>query len=304
MRTKTKFILTIFLMLCILCGLVAFMVFQNASATPESEYTPLPTATISKGSIVDKVTGSAEIKGAVNEKLKMAKWRSFQAFVAPLEEKIPAGTPLVEYTNGQALEAPYDLIIRSKSLPDKKWDSLTEEHYLEVSRVDLLHVELDVHENDIMRLAVGQSAQVTLGSDESKLLLGTIVKINEIGTYNSTGSKYRVTIEVPNDGSAMIGMSANASITVEEVTDVLTVPVSAINDIDGDTFVMLSYPDGLTELVAVETGLSDGSMVEIRGTISEGDNVILNELTSDEASEVGSTGVLIANGTSTFSYAG
>lgn len=304
MKSKKGTIFVIALMLCILGGMIAFMTYQNASAAPESEAAPLPTATVTKGTIVDEITGPAEVKGAVTEKLKMAKWRSFQAFVAPLDMKIPEGTPLVEYTNGQALIAPYDLIIRSKNLPEKKWDSLTEEHYLEVSRVDLLHVELDVHENDISRLAVGQNALVTLGADEEKVLPGTIVKINELGTYNATGSKYRVTIEMPNDGSVMIGMSANASIVVGEASDVLTVPVSAISDINGETFVMLSKPDGSTESVPVTTGLSDGSRVEISGNISEGDMVILNEAPSDESGMSGISGALIADGVSTFSYAG
>lgn len=294
----------ILLMLCVLGGLVAFMVYQEASATPEMEELPLPTGVVSKGTIVDEVSGAAEVKGAVDEKLKMAKWRSFQAFVAPLDVKIPAGTPLVEYTNGQALVAPYDLIIRSKNLPEKKWDSLTEEHYLEVTRVDLLHVELDVHENDISRLAVGQNAQITLSSDEEKVLSGTITKINELGTYNATGSKYRVTIEVPNDGSVMIGMSANASINVEEATDVLTVPVSAITDADDSTFVTVKRADGSMDAVAVETGLSDGSIVEIRGDISEGDEVLLNEVSSADGGMQGMQGAAMASGVMVYGNAG
>lgn len=303
MKSKKRTVFVILLMVCILGGLIAFMMYQDASAAPEEKSVSLPTGLISKGTVVDKVTGAAEVKGAVTEKLKMAKWRSFQACVAPLDVKIPAGTPLVEYTKGDSLVAPYDLIIRSKNLPEKKWDSLNEEHYLEVSRIDLLHVELDVHENDIACLAVGQSAQVTFGFDEEKVLLGTIVKVNELGTYDAAGSKYRVTIEVPNDGSVMIGMSANASINVAEAVDVLTVPISAIHDSDEGPFVLLSKSDGSCDSVPVETGLSDGSAVEISGDISEGDTVVLNEVASDTSDMPDADGI-IADGSSTFPYSG
>lgn len=282
MKSKTAAIIVILLLIGVLGALIAFLVLGDTFAGEAAADIPtLPTAEASTGNIIDEITGAAEIKGASTEKLKAAKWRYYNAFVAPLNKKIAAGTPLVEYTNGESLRAPYDLIIRSKELPEKKYDALTDDHYLEVSRVDLMHVELSVHENDIAMLSEGQRAVVTLGSDENRVYEGTIVNINQVGAYNATGSKYTVTVEVINDGSLMIGMSADVSIVVSEVTDVLTVPVSAINDGKEGASVLVSKPDGSVETVPVETGLSDGTMVEIKSGLSAGDKVIVNEATPD-----------------------
>lgn len=281
MKAKVGYTITIIALVGVLGTLLWFLLGAGiAPAAEEANIPTLPTSAVGKGTIVDKVSGAAEVKPSKTENLKMDKYTAFQAFVAPFDVKIPAGTPLVEYTNGKALIAPYDLVVRSKNLPEKKWDTLGEEHYVEVSRVDLLNVDIDVGEADISRLAVGQRAEVTLGADESKVLEGTITKINEIGTYNATGSKYRVTIEVINDGSVLVGMSANVSIVVGEAVDVLTVPVSAIVDTPEGPMLTKVDAEGNNSMVPVETGLSDGTMVEVRGDISEGDIVVVNEVSS------------------------
>lgn len=298
MKSKVGATIVTLLLFGALAVLVALLLNLDSLTAESGEIAPVATAPVTKGTIVDEVTGPAEIKGATNEKLKMARWRNFKAFVAPLNQRIAAGTPLVEYTNGQALTAPYDLVIRDKNLPEKKSEALTEEHFLEVSRTDLLHVEIEVHENDIARLAVGQDAQVKLSADESKVLTGKIVKINELGTYNATGSKYRVTIEVPNDGSVLIGMSANVNIVVGQATDALIVPVSAISDTSAGAFVTIMGEDGSVKSVPVETGLSDGKFVEVLKGLSEGDQVVTNE--SPEGPLMGST----AGTVQSFQYVG
>lgn len=244
----------------------------------------MPTARVEKGPIEKLVTGPGEVKPADTEKLEMAKWRYFRSSEVPLNERIPAGTPLVEYTYGDPLVAPYDLVVLGKNLPEDEYDELTEEHYVEVARVDSMHVELAVPEAEIADLSVGQNVEVKLGAQDEAVHSGTVVKINEVGTYEATGSKYKVTVEIPNDGSMLIGMSANVSIKVGEVNDVLTVPVSAVNDGgDGTHFVLVQHVDGSLAPVEVETGLSDGTKVEVVGDLSEGDEVVVNETAPSEA---------------------
>lgn len=294
MKSKIAAIVVILLLLCSLGVMGALLYSGEFEKEAEAESLTLPTAEVSRGSISDRISGTAEIKEGHTEKLKSAKWRYFSSFVAPLNKRIPAGTPLVEYTNGEALCAPYDLVIRSRVLPEKKYDALTDEHYVEVSRVDVMHVELSVHENDIAKLAEGQSAQVTLGSDSSKVYEGVITEINQVGTYNATGTKYKVTIEIINDGNLLISMSSDVDILVGEVVDVLTIPVSAINDTNEGAFVMVVNSDGSMDSVAVETGLSDGSMVEIIEGLSEGDQVVINEGSSTSSEEAGAGGISFA----------
>lgn len=291
MKSKPGAIAAILVLLVLLGGLTFVLLGGGLPAEEAPEENPLPSVPVSKGSIVDEISGAAEIKGSVTEKLKAADWKYFNAFVAPFNTRIPAGTPLVEYANGGALLAPYDLVVLSKSLPEKKWDALTAEHYVEVTRVDTMHVELSVHETDIAALAIGQPAQITLGSDESLVFSGVITNINQVGSYDASGSKYTVTIEVVNEGAMLIGMSSDVRIVVGEVSDVLMVPVSAITDTPEGSFVTKVNADGTLEQVPVETGLSDGEAVEIKSGLAEGDNVVIYE-TSSEPMNASGAGVI------------
>ncbi|WP_102375831.1 efflux RND transporter periplasmic adaptor subunit [Raoultibacter massiliensis] len=278
----------VLLLVAVLGGIVYVLIGQDAAASGAAEPLEMPTALVTKGTIEKLVTGPGEVKPAKTEKLKMAKWRYFKSSPVPLNERIPAGTSLVDYTYGDSLVAPYDLVVLSKNLPEKERDELTEDHYVEVARVDSMHVELEVPETDIADLSVGQAVEVKLAAKEDEAYEGTVASINEVGTYGATGSKYKVTIEIPNDGSILIGMSANASIKVAEAADVLTVPVSAVTDGgEGVRFVLVQHPDGSLEPVEVETGLSDGTMVEVGGNLNEGDEVLLNDALSSGASGEG-----------------
>lgn len=281
-------VLVVALLVAALGGIAYVLVKQDAAASNDIEAPHMPTARVEKGPIEKLVTGPGEVKPSDTEKLEMAKWRYFRSSEVPLNERIPAGTPLVEYTYGDPLVAPYDLVVLGKSLPEDEYDELTEEHYVEVARVDSMHVELAVPEAEIADLSVGQNVEVKLGAQDEAVHAGTVVKINEVGTYEATGSKYKVTVEIPNDGSMLIGMSANVSIKVAEVNDVLTVPVSAVNDGgDGTHFVLVQHVDGSLEPVEVETGLSDGTKVEVVGDLSEGDEVVVNEIAPSEAIDGG-----------------
>ena len=96
-------------------------------------------------------------------------------------------------------------------------------------------------------------------------------------------------MEVPNDGSIWLGMSATLSVKVAQATDVLTVSVSAVQG-DGDAkTVTVREPDGSLRTVGVSTGLSDGSKVEVAGEISEGDAVVLHESAAMPGGSAGDT---------------
>ena len=110
------------------------------------------------------------------------------------------------------------------------------------------------------------------------MVKGTVESINQVGSYNASGSKYTVTVSIPNeDGDILIGMSANLSIKTGEAKDVLTVPVSAVKTTDKGSTVSVVQEDGTTVEKNVTTGVSDGKIVEISGDVKEGDKVVLNE---------------------------
>ena len=69
------------------------------------------------------------------------------------------------------------------------------------------------------------------------------------------------------------GMNASVIIEVERFEDILCLPVEAIEDIGGKSYVYLGYDEKaetLTQAQEVETGVSDGSLVQIVSGLSMG----------------------------------
>jgi HlyD family secretion protein len=71
------------------------------------------------------------------------------------------------------------------------------------------------------------------------------------------------------------GMNASATITVDQVQDVLIVSTQAIQSQGFQSVVEVLKDDGSTEKVVVQTGLSDGTNTEITGGLEEGQTVIV-----------------------------
>lgn len=277
--------IVVVLLLAVIGGLAAWLLFGDEiaqAASGKTRETPPATAPVVRGSVQKTVTGVGEVKPLETQKLKPAdSWHWLESLDAPLNKRVAAGEALVTFANGEKWVAPYDLVVTSYTLPEKNKGAVTkDEHFIEVQRIDSVGIALPVSENDLASLAEGQSVKVKLGADEDREYDGVISNINEVGAYGATGSKFTVIVQVPNDGSIKLGMSANLSITVAEATDVLTVPVSAVNGAGDDKFVNVYLAEtGDFRQIPVTTGITDGTTVEVSGAgLNEGDSVVLNEV--------------------------
>ena len=85
-----------------------------------------------------------------------------------------------------------------------------------------------------------------------------------------SGTTFNVSISFGNDGNLKLGMSASCEVVLEEVTDVLTVPIAAVQTEDDKKYVVIINDDGDTENVEITTGLSDDDYVEIKSGLEEG----------------------------------
>lgn len=135
-------------------------------------------------------------------------------------------------------------------------------------------VSINVDELDILSVKEGQTAEITLDALEDQSFQGTITGISQ-AVSGSGSTKYPVEISLERTEDMRIGMSASATIYIEEAENAVLIPVSALQEKADKTFVY-TESDGEGKLsgeTEVTTGLSDGSRVEITGGLSEGDTV-------------------------------
>lgn len=141
---------------------------------------------------------------------------------------------------------------------------------------DTMSISVSVDEQDINSVSVGQSATVTLDALDGVTLDGTVTAVSNSASSSGNGSaKYTVSISVLKQDGMLIGMSASATIVVDEAEDVVTIPVDALQEKGSETYVYTTVDDDgtLSGETEVETGLSDGDTVEITDGLSDGDTI-------------------------------
>ena len=228
---------------------------------------------------------SGTISSGTTEQLSLTTTKYFTTMCVEEDEYVAEGDNILQYSDGTYLTAPYDLVISSYSVPDTG-SICTSSNYVEVQSLEDLYMTLSIDESEIGSVKVGQAATITLNANEDTEYTGTITKINEIGTYSSSGSTYTATLSIENDGNIKIGMSASCTITLEEATDVIAVPIEAVQTKDGQKYVIVVNSDGSTTEVDVETGISDDSYVEITSGLSGGETI---QMTSTTTQSTGSS---------------
>ena len=80
---------------------------------------------------------------------------------------------------------------------------------------------------------------------------------------------------MPEDFQLREGLTVTVSILVDERTDVLLVPNSAITRREGQTYVQVVPADGAPEERAIQTGISDWQYTEVTSGLSEGEQVVV-----------------------------
>lgn len=134
-------------------------------------------------------------------------------------------------------------------------------------------VQIQVDELDIRTLETGMEATVTLDALPGTSFTGAVTSINPYGENSGGNTKYTVTVTLPRDEKMLSGMNASVKITTGVSGTVPTVPAAAVVFDAGKSWLYTGYnekTDTLTDPVEIQTGLSDGSLVELLSGLPEG----------------------------------
>ncbi|MEG2455605.1 MAG: efflux RND transporter periplasmic adaptor subunit [Oscillospiraceae bacterium] len=160
-------------------------------------------------------------------------------------------------------------------------DATTSGYLAVIYDMSTLTFEIKIDEQDIGKIAVGQTVRMTAKAVEGGKFTGHVSKININGVTSGGVTTYPVTVVIDNAGALLPGMNVSAEIIVEEAVGVLSVPVTAVGR--GDTVQVLpaeaydknGAPD-YTKLVEtpVTLGRNDEEYIEILSGLQEGDTVV------------------------------
>jgi len=143
-----------------------------------------------------------------------------------------------------------------------------------------MKVEIKVHETWIDKVKVGQKADITVVAFPEKTFTGKVLKKAPLAEQQWWGRgdlKVYVT-DVGIDGAhdfLKTGMSAKVTVLIDELQDVLTVPVQVVITVEGKKLCYCVTGGGI-EKREVETGVFNDDFVEIKSGLNEADKVLLN----------------------------
>ncbi len=141
-------------------------------------------------------------------------------------------------------------------------------------------VKVNIHESAVQRVAVGQTAKVTIDAFPDARLTGVVTKVAVVADsansfMNPDLKVYPTTIKIDGEYEWLRpGMSAEVEILVDRLQDVIYVPLQAVSYFD-DKRVVYVNRGGQPQMREVEIGTFSDSFIEIRSGLQDGEEVLL-----------------------------
>jgi multidrug efflux pump subunit AcrA (membrane-fusion protein) len=199
-------------------------------------------------------------------------------------------------------------------------------HFIQIVDTSSLQIVAAVNETDVGKVAVGNSVQFTINAYGNQQFAGTVSAIAPQGQTVSNVVTYPVTINVDmnsiKDVNVLPSMTANISITTQSRTNVLLIPVGAVNfaqteasqglvpqsqvataltqarqkltdlqntgsaaqDNPSPAFVLVPQ-NGQLVAVPVVLGLSDGTVYEVLSGLAEGQTIAINSTSTSTSGQ-------------------
>ena len=163
---------------------------------------------------------------------------------------------------------------------DFKIYDLTGNEIMNVIPKRSITMQMQVDEADILSVAPGQEAEISVDAISGRVFEGKVVSIDPVGKYQSGSTRYTVSLDCGWDEDMYHGMNATAILEVGKKDGILTLPVAALYEEGGRTVVYTDYDAKSKTIgspVEVETGVSDGYTAEIISGLSEGAEVFYRQ---------------------------
>ena len=233
--------------------------------------------------ITNTISSSGEIKSALEETIGLHVGYYFSEVYVVENEAIAEGDKILKYTNGTYLTAPYSCVITKLELPEVA-EKCSSKHSLTLQAVDNLTMTLQVEEEQLDSVIIGQEVQIAVNVYEDKVYTGYVTKISSTATYTGGSAKFSVIIEFPNDGAIKIGMSASCHLVLEKAENVVAIPIEAIQTQNGKSYVTIIQEDGTTKQTQVTTGIQNDAYIEIKAGLEGTERIQIIQTNSSKSS--------------------
>ncbi|HHT70940.1 MAG TPA: efflux RND transporter periplasmic adaptor subunit [Firmicutes bacterium] len=160
---------------------------------------------------------------------------------------------------------------------------------VKIASYEKMNTEITIDELDIVHIRPDMEATVTVDALPGKIFAAQVVEVAREGGSQSANqydgysgpSGFPVKVEILEPGDLRAGMTANVSIFIEERKDVLAVPIEAVYEKEGASFVQV-IEGGKPKEAEVQLGLQDRALAEVLAGLTEGQEVVTGSSADDE----------------------
>lgn len=138
-----------------------------------------------------------------------------------------------------------------------------------------LQVKVKVDEYDIKSIEVGKEATVIVNALD-KEIKGTVSHVSKEAQSLNGVSYFLATIDLMEDSELRVGMSTEVKLVNESVKEAIVIPMNAIQlDYKNSPYVYYRDDKGEVMTKAIEVGVTDGVVIEIKSGIEAGEEVLI-----------------------------
>ena len=258
-------------------GIYYSTVSSTDKTSVETQRTNIYTALTSLTTIQNTISaGKASLQSAKDDlALKQAKPR--QEDIDAAQASINQAEANVELYQSQLndnyLRSPIDGKITDVNA--KKGETVSQsEQVVNLLSSEPFQIKVDIYEQDIVNVRPDDPVKITLVAFPRQVFDGKVILINPGEKIIDSVVYYEVTVDFPSQPEGIkSGMTADIVIETNKKDNVLRIPKSAVENIDGKDMVQIAN-NGKIEDRQITLGLEGNDYVEVASGLSQGDKVV------------------------------
>jgi HlyD family secretion protein len=146
-----------------------------------------------------------------------------------------------------------------------------------LDKLDRLLVDVQMSEVDINSIQVGQPVTMSFDAILNKQYEGVVSQVPQVGDIIQGVVEFNVLVELKDaDQYVKPGMTAAVNIVVDQISNALLVPNSAVRVVDGQRVVYILKDNQLQQVEVTLGASSDTQSQVIDGNLQDGDQIVLN----------------------------
>jgi RND family efflux transporter MFP subunit len=155
---------------------------------------------------------------------------------------------------------------------------------VKLAQVNVLRLRIPVPESLAASVHVGQPANVVVQAT-GEHFTGRVTRFTD--SLDRTTRTMQVEIDVPNEKYKLQpGMYADVGLEVQRHTNVLTVPIQAVQRHDGKSRVLVVDPQDRVQPREIQPGMEDPNRIEVLAGLAEGERVVMANFDSFHAGQL------------------